>query len=90
MLKGIRVYLGFVSGEKPSSTTHTQKKNSDHHYMVVRTVAKCSDCHYILPQFSLLYIMHVVTVTILFLNCRRWMQEGDMPGLHKIYYNFQI
>ena len=36
--------------------------NSERHYMVVRTVAKCSDGHYILPQFSLhsLFIFYSV------------------------------
>ena len=30
-----------------------KKNESEYHYLVVTSVAKCSDCHYILPQISL-------------------------------------
>ena len=29
-----------------------ENRNSERHYFVVKIVAKCSDGHYILPQFS--------------------------------------
>ena len=30
-----------------------KRNESEYHYLVVTSVAKCSDCHYILPQMSL-------------------------------------
>ena len=55
--------ISFIVYSRDSLLIYTlQKINSERQYMVVRTVAKCSDGYYILPQFSLhsLFIFYSV------------------------------
>ena len=73
--------------------------NSDCHYMVMISVAKCSDCHYVLPQMSLprsdshkLFIFSVIYYSVQFQTLRFHTkhQEARLNKIISIPYSRKI